>query len=93
MKLADLPHFVGYRLFEDGDMGARYDRANRQAEYGISRADFMNEHGDNAWKDAEDYFDRLPESEQKGLLRSMAFRMAREIDELNEGLGELTAFT
>ena len=49
---------------------SRYGQSNSQAEYGISIADFLQVHEDDAIKDAQEHFERCSREEKESFKKN-----------------------
>lgn len=87
-----LPSHFWYGLFErcgDSSVG-RFAYRNRQAEYGISQADFVNEYAEEAVQDARAHFAHQSPEQQRRLIEMIAMDYREEAARLIAHAEELT---
>jgi len=81
-QLPAVPDYFWRWLFElaDRDVLPRYERADRQAEYGIHYLEFLDMYQEDAVLDAKEYYQKLTSERQHELLKKFLEHLLDEED-------------
>lgn len=77
------PTVTMFEVLSDRDCHLpRYERHNADAEYGMSKAQFLDEHADEAFADVQDIWDRADPALRRELLMVCQERLMQKIREM-----------
>jgi hypothetical protein len=79
------PTVTMFEVLSDRDCHfPRYEKQRRREEYGMSTAQFLDEHGDEALADVQDIWDRADPALRRELLMACQERLMQKIRQMEE---------